>query len=142
MSATALPETTVQCSGCDEPLSLLTDHLHMIFKPVRGVLVSTEVPAEDSEIPSVEYTVGSKSGRGVVARFHGFGCLNAWTEARKTLKPKLEYHYEEGDPYVPDDNRTPEELVDAGEMPEEFLAFHEAVAEFLPASAEGDENDA
>lgn len=127
-----IPETTVACGGCGEDVNLLAPHLSVQIKAERRVLVSQEAPATEGQdglnVPEANIYLGTKSGRGRIVQFHDFDCLADYAGERSGQTAKIEYHAEEGDPFVPDDNRTPEELVEAGELPEAALAFHKAMA--------------
>lgn len=113
---TEIPDTVVKCDGCDEDLNLLNAHLTMQLKAERSVLLTDDKPATDPlEVPEATITLGKKSGRGVIRNFHDFDCMAKWVKVREGLKAKLEYHSED-EIYVPDDNRSPQELVAAGEM--------------------------
>jgi hypothetical protein len=139
---TEIPATVVKCAGCDEDLNVLNPYLQVQVKAQREILVAEDVPAsgDPNVVPEPNLYLGVKSGRGVILRLHDFDCLGRWQKARKGLPAKLEFHKEEGDPYVPEDNRTPEELVAAGELPKEFLAYHEAASEFgAPVAVGSDE---
>lgn len=134
-----LPDTVLE--GCDAPdceddFNLLSPFLFVTVKAKRNVLlIQTEEPGEDpNEVPEDEVLLGTKSGRGVMLRFHNFDCFRAWVTKREGLSAKLEYHRED-DIYVPEDNRSPEELVEDGEM---HPALATALAEI--AEPEGDES--
>jgi hypothetical protein len=125
-----IPNVDAQCDGpdCDKTLSLLEEHLVVQVKPLVHVLLSHTEPATgDQVIPKTTLSLGKMSGRGVIKLFHNFACAESWFTARNKLKPKLEPHYEK-EIYVPEDNRSPEELVEAGELPQEALALHAAWA--------------
>lgn len=125
-----LPNTQVECAGCDEPLNVLAPYLHFKMAAKRDVLVIEEVPSEDpNEVGDPNIYLGSKTGRGVVKAFHDFDCMSNWVDERKGLPAKIEFHAEEGDPYVPEDNPDDEELARRAE----------AAAEAEAAAAEGDE---
>lgn len=117
-----LPETVVDCDGCGKEMNLLSPHLNMQLKPKQGALLLSETAAEEGEIPLQVVSLGTRSGRGVLKRFHNFDCMGEWVSEREGLEPKLEYNVGDGEAYVPEDNRSPEELVEAGEMSDEMLA--------------------
>ena len=126
-----LPETAIACDGCEEDLNILAPYLFVTVKAQREALIMSESESADpNEVPSSEVLLGTKSGRGVMLRFHRFDCLAAWVAERKGLKAKIEFHSED-EIYVPADNRSPEELVEDGDAPQELLA--------LLAASEGDE---
>ena len=123
-----IPNPIVTCAGCENDLNTLNPHLTVAVKPVRKVLVANELPSDDpNEVGDGEIFLGKKSGRGVQLAFCNFECGRKWFSARKELKAKLEFHAED-EIYEPADNRSPEELVEAGELPKEILALHEAMA--------------
>lgn len=122
-----IPNTVVTCDGCGEDLNLLNKHISMGLRVKREVL-SLSVPQQTGEIddiPAQEVTLASLSGRGVLRTFHDFKCLDKWVNPRKGYELKLEPHYED-EIFVPEDNRSPEELVEAGELPSEILALSKA----------------
>lgn len=137
-----IPATVVECDGCEKELNLLSPYLAVSVKPKFEVLLSEDEPTDNpTEVPTQRFYLGSKSGRGPakgILKFHDFRCAGKWFAERKDLAPKLEYHAED-EVYVPEDNRTPEELVKAGELPKEFLAFHKKAVDFTPASVGGEE---
>jgi hypothetical protein len=111
-----IPNTIAECDGCGKELNLLSPYLSMSLKAQRQVLVVEEVESENpDEIAEPNIYLGSKKGRGVIRIFHDFDCAIKWMNKRKGLKAKLEVHKED-EIYVPEDNRSPEELVEAGEM--------------------------
>jgi hypothetical protein len=122
-----LPETLVTCGGCDKELNVLKPHLCVQIKAQRSVLLIDHMvgddAAEDDEAPGV--SLGTRSGRGRIALFHDFSCIEKYGKKRKELSAKIEHHHEE-EVYVPDDNRSTEELVEAGELPEAMLAVFAA----------------
>jgi hypothetical protein len=128
-----LPPTTVECDapGCKDELHLLAPHLTVAVKPKQKRLVVEEVPPENpNEIAVDNMYLGNRSGRGPkkgVLLFHDFKCAAKWFEARKDKTVKLEVH-EEDEIYEPEDNRTPEQLVKAGEMPDAWLKAQRALA--------------
>lgn len=106
-----IPNTQVECAGCDDALNVLGPHLHMKLRAQRDVLVVEEIASEDpNEVGDPDIYLGSKVGRGVVRLFHDFDCVAAWVKEREGLPAKLEFHAEDGDPYVPADNPDDEEL--------------------------------
>lgn len=124
-----IPVTVAECANpkCKDPLNLLGNHLKVMVKPQRNVLVTEDVPASNGDdMPDAKLHLGIRMGRGVLLTFHNFACAAEWFVARKSLVPKLQYHHEEGDMYVPEDNRSPEELVKAGDLPKEMLAVYAA----------------
>ena len=123
-----IPNPVVACDGCEKDLNTLNPYLQVGVKAQRQVLVSNELPSDDlNEVGSAEIYLGTKSGRGVLKKFHDFDCALKWFGDRKGLKAKLEVHHED-EVYVPEDNRSPEELVKDGELPKEMLALHKALA--------------
>lgn len=123
-----IPNPTVACDGCGDDLNTLNPHLKVAVKAQREVLVANELPSDDpNEVGYAEIYLGTKAGRGVIKRFHDFDCALEWFGKRKGKKAKLEYHHED-EVYVPEDNRSPEELVKAGLLPKEILALHKAQA--------------
>lgn len=119
-----LPETVVRCGGCGKELNLLRPHLTVQIKAERQTLVASSVdPFSEGDQPSV--VLGTQSGRGRIVKFHDFGCIMLYAEERDGQIVKLEPH-KEASIYEPEDNRSPEELVDAGELPEEMLAVYAA----------------
>jgi hypothetical protein len=123
-----LPNTVVDCDGCEKELNLLHPHLVMPLKAVRKVLVVEEETTEDpNEIGEAVIYLGDKSGRGVILRMHGFDCMAEYAKARKGKMAKLEVHVED-EIYEPEDNRSPEELVKDGDLPKAMLAVHTAAA--------------
>lgn len=107
-----IPNTVVECDGCGEDLNLLAPYLDVMVKPKREVLVSEEEP--DPDDPDAEFQLpnlylGTKSGRGVIKKFHDFKCAGSWFKDRASLKPKLEPHRED-EIYVPEDNPDDKEL--------------------------------
>ena len=128
MTELEIPNPVVSCDGCEKDLNTLNPYLKVTVKAQREVLISNEVPSDDpNEVGTGEIYLGTKSGRGVLKKFHDFDCAVKWFSARKGLKAKLEYHHED-EIYVPEDNRSPEELVEAGELPKEMLTLHKALA--------------
>jgi hypothetical protein len=128
MSEVEIPNPVVPCDGCEKDLNTLNPYLKVTVKAQREVLISNEVASDDpNEVGNAEIYLGTKSGRGVLKKFHDFDCAGKWFGARKGLKAKLEFHHED-EVYVPEDNRSPEELVEAGELPKEILALHKATA--------------
>jgi hypothetical protein len=122
---TEIPETIVACDGCGDELNVLAPYLKVMLKPERAVLVSEELPSDDPENQpgDLRLNLGTRSGRGVMLRLHDFQCLIKWADERKGLSPKIEFHRED-EIYVPADNRSPEELVKAGDLPKEMLAVY------------------
>jgi hypothetical protein len=124
---TDIPQTIVECDSpeCEEELNVLSTHLTVVVKPKREVLIVEDIPTDDpEEVPESRVYLGTCSGRAPakgILRFHNFKCAMQWFQAREDLKPRLQLHKED-DIYVPEDNRTPEELVEAGEMSEATLA--------------------
>ena len=105
-----IPNTQVECSGCDKPLNLLAPHLNMVLRAKREVLIAEEVAAEDpNEVGQPDIYLGSKNGRGVVRQFHDFDCMLTWVKEREGLPAKLEFHSED-EIYVPEDNPDDKEL--------------------------------
>jgi len=128
MSEVEIPNPVVTCDGCEKDLNTLNPYLKVTVKAQREVLISNEVSSDDpNEVGFAEIYLGTKSGRGVLKKFHNFDCARKWFDARKGLEAKLEFHHED-EIYVPEDNRTPEELVEAGELPKEILSLHKALA--------------
>jgi hypothetical protein len=128
MGAVEIPNPVVACDGCEKDLNTLNPYLMVTVKAQREVLVSNEVSSDDpNEVGNAEIFLGTKSGRGVLKKFHDFDCARKWFDARKGLAAKLEYHHED-EVYVPEDNRSPEELVEDGELPKEFLTLQKALA--------------
>lgn len=126
---TEIPDTAVECDGCGETLSLLVPYLAVQVKAQRNVLLSTETQSEDpNEVGDVVISLGTKSGKGAIKRFHNFDCMESYASDRSGQEAKLEFH-EEDEIYVPEDNRTPEELVEAGELDPAFLSLHKALNE-------------
>jgi len=120
-----LPETVVGCDSpdCDEGLNVLGNFLAVTVKPKRQVLVQQVEESDDPNVvPEDTILLGTKSGRGVALRFHDFDCFGKWVAARKGMSPVLEFHHED-EIYEPEDNRSPEELVEDGDAPKELLAF-------------------
>lgn len=129
---TNLPETVVECGGCDEELNVLVPHLYVMVKAQRMVLLANtgdpfNVP-ENDDGPVVN--LGTQSGRGRIVRFHNFACISKYANHpdRKGAAARIEPH-EEDEIYVPADNRSPEELVEAGEMSPNVLAALNAAQE-------------
>lgn len=105
-----MPVTVVECDGCDDDLNVLMPYLQVQVRAKREVLISEEVPSDDpNEVPENTVYLGTKSGRGVIRRFHNFDCLGKWVRARKGVEAKLEYHVED-EIYVPEDNPDEEEI--------------------------------
>jgi hypothetical protein len=129
-----LPETVIECDGCEEDLNILAPYLFVTVKAQREALIMDEsASADPNEVPTAEVLLGTKSGRGVMLRFHRFDCLAAWVAERKGLEAKIEYHSED-EIYEPADNRSPEELVKDGDM-------HPALAEAIAEMAEPEEEN-
>jgi hypothetical protein len=126
------PEVTVACDApnCDKELSLLEPHLQVQLRPVVQVLQTEVKPATEGQ-PMPEHTLyaGTQFGRGVMKRFHDFNCAISWLYKYRDKEPILEPHAEEGDMYVPEDNRLPEELVAAGEMEDPVAEMHATLAQ-------------
>jgi hypothetical protein len=123
-----VPNPIVECAGCGEELSELRPYLKIMVKAEMKVMLSQPTDTtEEGEIPGTEIYLGTKSGRGRIFSVHNFDCLVKYAEARAGKEPKLLVHTEE-EIYVPEDNRSPEELVDAGELPPEFLSLQTAMA--------------
>lgn len=120
-----IPVTVVECGGCDEELNLLAPHLSVQIKAERSVLVAdaSADPFGDPSVPTVN--LGTQSGRGRLVNFHNFACVRDYGDERASKEVKLEPHTED-EVYVPEDNRTPEELVAAGDLPEAMLAVYDA----------------
>jgi hypothetical protein len=125
MSVPEIPNPVVTCAGCGDELSLLVPHLKLTIKAEMQVLVVND-SAEEFSTPS--YSLGTKSGRGRLFHVHNFDCLGQYAQERAGQEPKLEI-YTEDEIYVPEDNRSPEELVAAGELPAEILHYQAARAE-------------
>jgi hypothetical protein len=124
-----VPNPIVMDAGTGEEISLLQPHLKVQIKAEMAVLLSTPVePSEEGEITGNEITLGSKSGRGRIMYFKNFDSLVDYANERAGKEPKLEVHSEE-EIYEPADNRSPEELVEAGELPSEILQFQAAMDE-------------
>ena len=127
MSVPEFPNPVVKCAGCGDDLSLLVPHLKISVKAEVNTLAVRQLPAEDGEIGGEEYSLGSKSGRGRIFQVHNFDCLEQYATDRAGQEPKLEAHSED-EIYVPEDNRSPEELVEAGELPGAALELQKALA--------------
>jgi len=128
MSVPEFPNPVVECAGCGDELSLLQPHLKILVKAEQQVLVSQSVPSEDdSQFSRQVYSLGTQSGRGRIFQVHNFDCLAEYAKARAGQEAKLEVHAEE-EIYVPEDNRSPEELVEAGELPGAALEYQQALA--------------
>lgn len=128
-------EAKYTCDGCDKEMQLLQPHVSMMLKIERSIpqINQTSSVSDDGEqLSNVEISFATQSGRGVMRKFHDFKCLEEWVQERTDYEPKIQIHYEDGDPYVPEDNRSPEELVEAGELPPEVLDFNKATADFTP----------
>ena len=124
-----VPNPIVEDAGTGEEISLLQPHLKVTIKAEMAVLLSTPVaPGEEGEITGNEITLGTKSGRGRIAYFKDFDSLAQYAQDRAGQEAKLEVHAED-EIYEPEDNRSPEELVEAGELPSEILAYQTALAE-------------
>lgn len=122
-----LPLTVIECDGCGEDLNVMAEHLSVQVKAIQQVLVTEAVPPPgELAIPEQSVYLGTRSGRGVIRRFHDFKCLHAWVDKRKTLKAKMEPHVED-EIYEPEDNRSPEQLVKDGVLPKEALALSAAL---------------
>lgn len=107
-----IPNTVVECDGCGEELNLLAKHLVVMVKPQRAVLVMEDVASADpDEAPDSNIFLGSKKGRGVRKLFHDFECAHTWFNERFEWKPKIELHKED-EIFVPEDNRSPEEIAE------------------------------
>lgn len=130
--AVELPTTLVDCDGCGKELNVLNPYLYVMLKAQREVLISNpQGSPSESDLNAVaepELYLGTRSGRGRMMRFHDFDCIDKYVNGKKGKRAKLEFHKEDGDPFVPDDNRSPEELVESGDLPKEFLAFHKAAS--------------
>ena len=129
-----IPETVEGCDSpdCEEELNLLANYLTVTVKPKRSVLVQRVEPSADPNVvPEDEVFLGTKSGRGVMLKFHNFDCFADWVAVRKGLEPVLEFHAED-EIYEPEDNRSPEQLVADGEM-------HPALATALSEMSESEE---
>jgi hypothetical protein len=132
-----IPQTTFACDGCDKELNILSPYLRVQVKPQVEVIQASDKPASgDMLVPVSEISLGTRSGRGKLLRFHNFRCAGKWFDKRRLLEPKLEPHHEDGEPYVPEDNRSIKELVKAGELPESAVAFHKSLADFVPGGDE------
>lgn len=125
-----IPNTVIDCDGCTDSLNVLGDHLKLTLKPQRQVLMTEDVVDDEDEnaVPEQRLFLGRKSGRGVIRFFHNFDCANAYMKKFEGKEAKLEYHSEE-EIYVPADNRSPEELVEAGELPASMLDVHTELVE-------------
>ena len=101
----------------------------MQIKAERQVLVTHEQATnefeerDEGEYPDV--SLGTKAGRGRMVKFHDFKCIRKYGSKREANTVKLMPH-EEDEIYVPADNRSPEELVKAGEMDKSMLAVFAA----------------
>jgi hypothetical protein len=130
-----IPNPVVECAGCGKELSRLQPHLKVQIKAEVAVLLATPIPpSEEGEITGNAISLGTKSGRGRIMYLHDFDCLSEYAQEREGQKAKLEPHVED-EIYEPEDNRSPEELVEAGELPPEILAYQTALAE----ASEGEE---
>lgn len=109
MGTPEIPQYTEECAGCQEGLNLLVPYLHVQLKPKQNALLLTESQGEGGLLEQ-SVTLGTRSGRGVMLKFHDFDCVGKWVAKRKGRKPLLEPHVED-EIYVPEDNRSPEELV-------------------------------
>ena len=124
-----IPNTQVECAGCDEALNVLAPHLHMKLRAQREALIVEEIASEDpNEVGDPDIYLGGKVGRGVVRVFHDFDCMMAWVKEREGLPAKLEFHSED-EIYVPEDNPDDEEI-----------ARRAKAAAKAAAEAEGDDN--
>jgi hypothetical protein len=113
MATTEIPVTVIECDGCGKDLNLLMPYLAVQVRAKREVLISEEIPSADpNEVADNVVYLGTKSGRGVLRSFHNFDCLGLWVGEREGLPAKLEFHAEEGENYVPEDNPTEEELAE------------------------------
>lgn len=118
-------------------MNVLQPHLHVILKAQRDVLISTEKASDDpNEAPEAVYSIGTKSGRGVVRKFHDFDCLMLWVKEREGLPAKIEFHKED-EIFVPDDN--PDEKEIARRLTEEEKAAAKAEKEREAAEAKEEE---
>jgi hypothetical protein len=136
-----LPNTIVQCDGCEKPLNVLKPFLSVVVKAQRQVLVTTVAQAEGDNFEEVENPeaeapdvyLGTRSGRGRILSLHDFSCLNRYArdDKRKDAPAKIMQHHEPGEIYVPADNRSPEELVEAGDLPEAMLAVYAEQADAI-----------
>lgn len=114
-----IPNTVVECDGCGEEMNLLAPYLSVTLKPQHNVLLMEDVPTKNpDEIPGQSFTLGSRKGRGVMWVFHDFNCALEKLSDYKDKVPVLEVHKED-EIYVPEDNRSPEELLESGEMTQE-----------------------
>lgn len=130
-----LPEVEAACDapGCKDKIDLLSPHLTVQVRPVQQVLLSETIPASgDRLMPEIKVSSGKQMGRAALKLFHDFDCAMAWFSKREGKSAVLEPHHEEGDMYVPEDNRSPEDLVKDGELPPEVLALHAAMEDFTP----------
>jgi len=124
-----IPNPIVECAGCSEDLSLLVPHLKVMVKAEQQVLLTSDAPTTgEGEIAAQQITLGTRSGRGRIMQFHDFDCLGQYAEDRAGAKAKLEAHAED-EIYEPEDNRSPEELVEAGELPGAYLDYQSALEE-------------
>lgn len=132
-----IPETTVECDGCGDELNLLAPHLAVQVKARRLRLVTegVQMTGDLNEIPDPEMYLGTISGRGRQILVHGAPCLAKYAESRPWTDAKLEVHKED-EIYVPEDNRSPEELVEAGELPRAMLTVYKQLAKDSPGGDE------
>lgn len=129
-----IPETVVECGGCGDDLNLLRTHLAVQIKAERHALVAPPPrdPFAEDDKDNPPIALGTQSGRGRIVHFHNFNCISKYGTDRKDNPIKIEPH-KETDIYEPKDNRSPEELVKAGELPEAMLLLHKALAEEVEA---------
>lgn len=117
-----IPNPVTECDGCGKEMNLLAPFLSVSVKPQHQVLLAEDIPPETKDgIPTQSFTLGSRKGRGVIWKFHSFDCALEKLKSYAGKLPKLEVHRED-EIYVPEDNRSPEELVKAGEMTKELFA--------------------
>lgn len=130
-----IPNPVTECDGCGKEMNLLAPFLVVTVKPQHQALLVEDVPAEnEGEISKQNITLGTRKGRGVAWKFHNFDCAIKKISTYKGKEPKLEVHAEK-EIYVPEDNRSPEELVKAGEITKEQYA----VIDREPAPQGGEE---
>lgn len=123
-----IPNTVVDCGGCGESLNLISPYLKVQVRAERQALVANAGVVNGDPFGGDENVMlGTKSGRGVIRKFHDFDCLAKWVAERKGKTPKLEAHVED-EIYEPEDNRSPEELVKAGELDKAYLSLPQGEA--------------
>lgn len=122
-----VPNPVVECAGCGENLSQLAPHLKVAVKAEVKVLLTQPIETDDpEEITGNQIILGSKSGRGRIFFVHDFDCLAQYAQEREGQTAKVQHHTED-EIYVPEDNRSPEELVEAGELPGAYLDYQSAL---------------